>query len=279
MVLGTGWLGSEIVRQADAGREVIALEPLLEADLATFDRPAAASMAARIDASGTTTVINACGLTSGTFEQLDQANVAFPSWLCELLRGSGVRLVHLGSAAEYGDPSTGRPVPESTACAPIGDYATTKARGSDVVLASRSCGLDATVARVFNVVDRTMPASSPVRQWLDALGELGSVGGEIEVWWPPTRRDFSTRADVARALLDLARATTHPEVVNVCSGVGLAYGDIVAALAEALGVAAKVRSLDRPGIEDVVGDPTLLDEVIGWVPAMSVELLVDTVAP
>jgi hypothetical protein len=68
-------------------------------------------------------------------------------------------------------------------------------------------------------------------------------------------------------------------LVNVCSGIGLAYGEIVRALALRMGIDAAVRSLDRPGIEAVVGDPATLRDVVGWVPEMSMEVLVETVIP
>ena len=66
-------------------------------------------------------------------------------------------------------------------------------------------------------------------------------------------------------------------LVNVCTGVGLRFGDIVTALATRLGVRAEVRSLDRPGIECVVGDPSLLIELTGTAPTMTLERLARTI--
>ena len=68
-------------------------------------------------------------------------------------------------------------------------------------------------------------------------------------------------------------------MVNVCSGVGLAYGDIVLALADRLGIDARLQSLDRPGIEAVIGDPGLLRELTGSVPPMDLQLLASTAVP
>ena len=65
--------------------------------------------------------------------------------------------------------------------------------------------------------------------------------------------------------------------MNVCSGTGLAFGDIVTALAQRMGVPASVRSLDRPGIGAVVGDPSLLERSIGWSPEMSLDRLAQVV--
>ena len=223
-----------------------------------------------------TTVVNACGLTRGSAEDLADANVEFPRWVCEVLADTGVRLVHLGSAAEYGDPGSADPVEESTPLRPKGDYATTKAAGSEVVLEARGAGMDALVARVFNIVGHPIPPVSPVHQWLTDVEALED-SGEVEVWWPPTKRDFVALGDVAGAVVDLAMPGERPAAVNVCSGVALAYGDIVVALGGALGVDVHVRSLDRPGIEAVVGDPTLLGDTIGWVPDMSLERLASAV--
>jgi nucleoside-diphosphate-sugar epimerase len=280
MVLGTGWLGSAAAQELGRGGDAVVLDPLLVPGLLALDRAASTKMADLVAESGTAVVVNVCGLTAGSPGDLEAANVDFPRWLCEVLLDLGVRLVHVGSAAEYGDPATAAPIPESTPCRPVGHYGESKARGTEVVLAAREQGLDATVARVFNVVDRSLPATSPVQQWLDALEQLGASGtGEVEVWWPATRRDFVSRTDVARALVDLASSDRRPSLVNVCSGVGLAYGEIVSALARRLGIDAAVRSLDRPGIEAVVGDPSTLREAVGWVPEMSMEILVEAVMP
>jgi nucleoside-diphosphate-sugar epimerase len=77
-------------------------------------------------------------------------------------------------------------------------------------------------------------------------------------------------------LVDLALLEgPAPALLNICSGVGLRYGEIVEALASATGVPATVHSLARPGILAVVGDPALLQATLGWVPTMSLAALVD----
>lgn len=278
LVLGEGWVGSAVAARACADHEVTTLDPPFVAELAPKDGAASAELTRIVTEGGVTSVVNACGLTRGTSEALTDANVDFPRWLCDALAGTGVRLVHLGSASEYGDPGSADPVAETAAPAPGGDYATTKAAGSDVVIEARRAGLDAVVARVFNIVGLPVPPVSPIHQWLTDLDDLPPGGGEVEVWWPPTTRDFVTLDDVAAAIVELAGRGDRPEVVNVCSGVGLTYGEIVAALAAAQGIDATVRSLDRPGIEAVVGDPSLLERTIGWIPTMSLERITTTLA-
>jgi nucleoside-diphosphate-sugar epimerase len=277
LVLGAGWVGSavaDVARSHPQVREVLVVDPPFDDHLAARDESATEALRALVAQGGITTVLNACGRVHGDEDELDDANHRFVAWLCAALAGTGVRLVHVGSASEYGDPGSADPVDEATPARPVGAYATTKAAGTEVVLAARRDGLEATVARVFNIVGHPVPAVSPLHQWTSDLAALGPDGGEVVVWWPPTTRDFVMIDDVARALVDLAVLDGPlPPLVNVCSGVGLRFGEIVDALAAAMGVAASIRSLDRPGIEAVVGDPGLLASTIGWAPTMSATAL------
>lgn len=279
LVLGEGWLGGAVIRAARSRTGVSSVDPPLDPVLAPRDAAARAGMRRLVTSSGATAIVNACGLANGEGAALQDANVEFPRWLCETIGDLGVPLVHIGSASEYGDPGSPAPVDEAAPARPAGAYATTKAAGTEVVLAARSSGLDATVARVFNVVGHPVPAASPLHQWISDLRALGPDGGDVAVWWPATVRDFVAIDDVAESLVDLALLGERPELVNVCSGTGLAYGDIVRALAARLGVEARVRSLDRPGIEAVVGDPSLLVRLTGTAPTMDLERLAATALP
>lgn len=277
LVLGAGWVGAAVGAAAhdhDRVESVTVIDPPFDPSLAPRDAAATERLRALVADGDIAVVVNACGRVQGDDDELADANVHFVEWLCAALRGTAARLVHIGSASEYGDPGTTSAIDESCPPAPIGPYATTKAAGTEVVLAAGAGDLDATVARVFNIVGHPIPAVSPIHQWLTDLRALGEEGGEVVVWWPPTTRDFVMIEDVARALVDLATAPGPlPPLVNVCSGVGVSFGEIVAALAAALEVPATIRSLDRPGIEAVVGDPTLLRSTIGWVPEMSAPAL------
>ena len=272
-------MGTAVATVAAASGEVVVADPPLDPVLARRDRRSADALVDLIVRSGAHAVVNACGRIAGTDEELYDANVAFPAWLCDVLDGRGVRLVHVGSASELGDPGTTDPVGEDHPCRPSGAYAATKLDGTRVVRSAAGAGLDAVVARVFNLAAASVPPSSPLAQWLSDLSALPPDGGSIEVWWPDTVRDFVRLADAARALVDLTTVADPPDLVNVCSGVGLAYGRIVEALAGRLGVEARVVSLDRPGIPAVVGDPTRLEGCVGRVPLMDVERLAATVLP
>ncbi|CAN5703620.1 hypothetical protein BH10ACT3_BH10ACT3_16660 [soil metagenome] len=281
LVLGGGWVGTAVARAAEGRVGTTVVDPPLEPTLRDRDRAAAATLAELLVSTGTTAVINACGRVHGDDDEMLDANVAFPRWLCEVLAGSRTRLVHIGSASEYGDPGAATPVTEDTPLRPEGAYATSKAAGSAVVVEAADGGLETIVARVFNIVGAPIPAASPLHRWREELVALPPEGGDIEVWWPDTIRDFVALDDVARALIGLAlddpadAADVNGSVLNVCSGVGVSFGQIVAAMADQLGIAAQVRSLDRPGIPAVVGDPGRLRARLGWVPDMSASRLAE----
>lgn len=273
LVLGDGWVGRAVV-EAASGYSVSVIDPPLHPVFCNRDRDAMEALQKFIQQNRTTTVINACGRLRGTEAELNDANAEFPRWLCMTLSGTGVRLIHVGSASEYGDPQSAQRVTENSPQRAIGPYACSKAAGTEAVLRARDAGLDATVVRVFNIVGYPIPAVSPIYQWLTDLRSLGSAkGSSIDVWWPPTTRDFVMIEDVATALLDLASVEESQGLVNLCSGVGLQFGSIAQAIATELGSSTTVRSLEKPGIETVVGDPGLLRKTIGWVPAMSLEAL------
>ena len=270
LVLGGGWVGSAVARAAADRGPVTMVDPPLDPRWRDRDDRATEAVRTTVRDGDIGAVINACGRVRGSEDELDDANHRFVAWLVDALAPTGARLVHVGSASEYGDPGTASPVDESTPPRPSGAYATTKSLGTDVALDAGRAGQPICVARVFNIVDHPIPSVSPLHEWLGALGGLDAAGGEVEVWWPPTTRDFVMLEDVARALVELATSdAAPPPLINVCSGVGLRFGEIVEAMAAALDVRATVRSLDRPGIEAVVGDPALLRRTLGWVPAMS----------
>jgi UDP-glucose 4-epimerase len=86
-------------------------------------------------------------------------------------------------------------------------------------------------------------------------------------------RDYVPLEVVGRTFATLAAATARPEVVNVCSGVGIAIGEIVDAAAEVLGVSVEVTEDPQlaalPAPDRVVGDPGDLEALLGPLPTTS----------
>jgi NDP-hexose 4-ketoreductase len=223
------------------------------------------------------------------------ANYEVPDQLGWLAARSPWRLVHLGSAAEYGPGSAGpAAITEDHPCRPRSIYGTTKLAGALAVMRWREQGARAVVARVFNVVDTDLPPENPFHgiaaQVLQVQrGQVGPMSppaspsasssagsaaaapppclpiGEVGIGDPATTRDVSRRATVAAAVVALAETTAElPPVVNVCSGRPTGFGDLAMAMARELDVRVTVRDLGWPRGGRIVGDPARLRSLVGF---------------
>jgi nucleoside-diphosphate-sugar epimerase len=218
--------------------------------------------------------VNCVGLQRGTEDELIAANITWPRWLAnDVLAGTGARLVHLGSAAEYGDPGSATPLRETDLARPRGLYGETKWAGSAAVVDAARSGLDAVVARGFNFVGSRLPSTSPLHQFVADVSALGPEGGRVDVWWPDTVRDFILLTDLARAVMALAGAPAVPDLVNVCSGTGISFAEAVMAIAARQRKPVEIISLERPGIPTVIGDNRLMVSTCGFTPVMSAGIL------
>ncbi len=276
IVLGAGFVGSVIARRVGESRPVAAMSRSTHPELADPGAAARRVILDEVDRAGAVAVINCVGLLRGAEDEMRAANVEWPTWLAqEVLAGTATRFVHLGSAAEYGNPGSSDPISETAEVRPLGPYGTTKWQGSRAVLAARADGLDAVVGRGFNFVGPHLPTMSPLHQFISDIAALGPEGGDVEVWWPETLRDFILLDDLALGVARLALAAEVPDIVNLCSGTGLTFAQIVYAIAARLGIEVTIRSLDRPGIPAVVGDNQRLRTVCAVDPRMSAELLAE----
>jgi len=265
------------IQDLDGFATVTALEPAEHPDLIGRTAAGADLLRGNLTASSREVVINCCGRLRGSDEELLEANSRWPAWLADVLAGRRSRLIQLGSASEYGDPGGPEPLSEDRRPQPSGAYGETKWAGSSAVLDARSSGLDATVVRGFNLVAADVPEVSPLHQFRSDVTALPPDGGEVTLWDPATVRDFILLSDLADVVARLATLPSVPDVVNACSGVGIEFGSIVAALGSETGREITVTSLDKPGVPVVIGDPTKMTEVTGIAPAMDPTLLARTI--
>jgi len=234
-------------------------------------------------------VLNCAGRTHGTAHEFAAANVTGTAALVQaLIRvDQPIRLVHLGSSAEYGLVEPGVPVAEDTAPMPVGLYGATKLAGTCLVRTARAAGLDAVVLRVFNAVGAGMPMNSLPGRVAAQLRTALRGGGEVRLGPLDAVRDFIDVRDIADAALAAVLAPALPNpVLNIASGVATPVRDLVKELIAISGWSGTVhedgggsaRSADVPWIR---ADVTLASRDLRWRPrrdlTTSLESLWETV--
>jgi len=167
----------------------------------------------------------------GDVRRMFEVNVMGTALVHEAVRRRGIRMVHVGSAMEYGESRT--PVDEATPLLPLGSYAVSKAASSLLVLGVPS---EACVLRLFNLFgggDRTGRLAA-------AILRGARDGRPIALSHGAQRRDFLHVDDAARAIASVALcpAGAFParRALNVCSGTPKTVKEFATEMADALGV-------------------------------------------
>jgi NDP-hexose 4-ketoreductase len=252
---GSGWMGRALLgrlRGRAPGIELLAPSREL------LDRADRQGLRALLRPDPELAVVNLAGARRGEPHELAEVNADLPARLVDALADSGARLVHLGSAAEYGDPGSSAPVREDQPARPAGEYGRTKLAGTLAVLgAPRSC-----VLRPFNIVDRHLPEGSVVAEILGKIARAREGGGEVELLSAQDVRDYVSLDFVLVSILH-ALDSDAAGLFNVCSGTGVSYESLTIALAGATGGTLPVRDRGEPGIRAVVGDPTAWQRASG----------------
>ncbi|MFD5497388.1 NAD-dependent epimerase/dehydratase family protein [Streptomyces sp. NPDC127091] len=295
LVLGrTGYLGRHVVAHLrglpdtqlpEAGRSTAGAGAGLRIDLATDspDRLAKTLAEAAPDA-----VINCAGATAGDAVTLAEVNTRGPAVLCAALRQAAprARLVHLGSAAEYGPGEQGTKVTETAATRPLGPYGATKLAGTAVVTAS---GLDAVVLRVGNPVGPGAPSTGLPGRVAALLRETGAAepeagtGAVLRLGDLSAYRDFVDARDVARAaVLAALAAGPLPPVLNIGGGEAVRVRDLVHLLARRAGFGGRIEeaagatgatggSARSAAVSWQCSDITAAGEALDWRPSYPLE--------
>ncbi|HLL69639.1 MAG TPA: NAD-dependent epimerase/dehydratase family protein [Micromonosporaceae bacterium] len=227
---------------------------------------------------GPDVVVNATGVTDGTAEDLAAGNVVAVANLLDALDryAHPVRLVHLGSAAEYGVVPAGRPIPESAPAAPVSAYGMSKLAGTALVLAARRHGRPATVLRVFNPLGPGTPGGLLPGRLVGQLTRARATGQPARVGNLAGHRDFVDVRDVARAVAAAAASTDRlPGVLNVGSGRATALRDLAALAAGMAGVAAPMEDAPGSARSAVVAwqqaDIAAIGAALGWAPQIPLD--------
>lgn len=173
-------------------------------------------------------VLHAAGRTPpAPAQDLFQSNTRNTVHLLSALSAGGrrVRVVLAGSAAELGRAGTpGRPLDESTPCAPCDAYGLSKWYATLAGLAWEE-PLQVMVARLFNLVGPGMPTTLAIGRFAAALAAPGSDPLRLSVGPLDARRDFLDVRDAARALVALAHAGRPGRLYHAGTGTSRRVGE------------------------------------------------------
>jgi nucleoside-diphosphate-sugar epimerase len=213
-------------------------------------------------------------LTVGSAADFVRSNVLATAHLIDVVERSGAaaRLIHIGSAAEYGRADADKPVAESRCARPLSPYGVTKLAATQLVSVATDAGrVDGVVLRVFNPLGPRMPQhtlpGAASRRMTDAMAGCAT---RIEMGPLDSVRDFVDVRDIATAVV---AASTGPSpgvsVINIGSGIARSSRELVAALAAGLGfrgivgesAAGSLRSTDVPWL---VADVALAARALEW---------------
>jgi nucleoside-diphosphate-sugar epimerase len=220
-------------------------------------------------------VINCAGATAGRPDVLAAANITAVHALATAMLGTQIRLVHVGSAAEYGGTEPGVLVSESSPPQPSSVYGVTKLAGTRLVELARTAGLDAVVLRVFNVVGAGAPEDGLPGQAAAQLRRALAGGSEVRLGQLDGVRDFVDARDVADAVLAAAAARTLPHpVLNIGSGDGVPARVLVKELVAASGYGGAVHedahgSARSAGLSFQQADIARAGQDLNWTPRRS----------
>ncbi|MEW2625040.1 NAD-dependent epimerase/dehydratase family protein [Streptomyces sp. NPDC048106] len=271
---GTGYLGrhvAERLRTLPGARLLAGGRTRAEyaVDLAT-DRPE--RLAKTLAAAAPDAVVNCAGATGGDPVTLAEVNARGPAVLCAALREAApaARLVHLGSAAEYGPGTPGVPVTESAPARPVTPYGATKLAGT---LAVASAGLDAVVLRIGNPVGPGAPAASLPGRMAALLRTAGSdPGAVLRLGDLSAYRDFVDVRDVAQAVaLAVTAPGPLPSVLNIGGGGAVPVRDLVRGLARLAGFRGQLEecgdgSARSAQVSWQCSDIGAVERALGWRP-------------
>lgn len=268
----TGWLGRHVLETARrAGIEAfgIARRENVEQGVLACDAVDAKAVEALVHEIVPAAIVN-CVRTSA-----DDAGAIKPvRALVSVARRRKVRLVHVGSAAEYGEAGRGVRLGERRRPRPLTPYGRAKAAATQEVLSVRKAGCDAVVGRVFNMIGPGEGEDTVAGAWAARIGR-SELGKGMIVDLPPAVRDFVDVRDAARALLILALAPLRHPLYNVCTGRGTRIDQLVRRMLRIAGLPVRVRTRfadgkSARGPARSVGSPIRMRS-LGWRPVVSLD--------
>lgn len=194
---------------------------------------------------------------------------------------SGVRLLVVGSAEEYGaQDASAYPIGETALLRPLTPYAVAKAAQELISLqAFRGTGLHVVCSRSFNHSGVGHGDNYLLPTLVRRARELPKTGGTLTIGNGSVVRDYLHVADVVDAYILLLEKGEPGEVYNICSGQGVTVRELAERVLKRAGVTADIssdrallRSIDVPIL---VGDNSKVRTATGWAPTRAIDDIID----
>lgn len=195
-----------------------------------------------------------------------------------------VRVVHVGSSAQYGGvPDRFDPVDETAPQMPLGLYGWSKSASEAVAMAHHGRnGVEVIAVRPFNQTGPGEPDHLVVASFARQIAAI--EGGEepvLRVGNLSPVRDFTDIRDTVQGCLALAERGAPGAVYNLCSGVGTRVEDVLALLLDKSEVTIEVRA-DPAKVRPVelmrqVGSAARAHRDVGWAPTIDLSHSLDAV--
>jgi NDP-hexose 4-ketoreductase len=166
----------------------------------------------------------------GSESELETANLTAVQNLLEAAQRTipRARVIHLGSAAEYGFCEPGSSVHEDAICNPIGIYANLKLAATQLMLESK---LETITLRIANPIGphtpETLLPGAIAQRLRNAILENAS---EIRSGPLSDYRSYVDARDIAQAVLIVARAEHPPRLINIASPRAVQVREVVSEL-------------------------------------------------
>lgn len=281
LLLGaTGFVGGHVRRRLAATPGVALVTAArsrhadtdLQLDLAQVDQAWLQALLREVEPH---TVVNCTGATRGDTASLVAGNVVAVNTLAQAVLQAvpSARVVHVGSAAEYGRVPTGAAVAESARPEPLSAYGVTKLAGTALLQAASSAGLDAVVLRVFNPLGPDAPESTLPGRLVAELRRTAGTGEEIGVGPLDAYRDFIDVRDVAEAVSAAALTPARlPSLLNVGSGRATSLRDLARTMLAVAGTEQVLRENGAGSLRSVdvawqQADITAARRALDWLPS------------
>jgi NDP-hexose 4-ketoreductase len=226
-------------------------------------------------------IINCAGRTLGTRFELVRDNILVVTNLLEAIsqKAPSARLVHIGSAAEYGMPQNLDALTEDAPTRPDGQYGITKLAASALVVqASLSNQVNGVVLRLSNPLGAGMPEGTlPGRAARLFKTALESRDTSITLGPLEAFRDFIDARDVAKATVLAANAEKPNEkLFNLGSGNATQARVLIQTLAKIAGFTGEILerelgSARSAGVSWQQADISRIKSWLAWQPQFKIE--------